>query len=95
MSELLATETTPLADSRRRNASLRGDLDGSRPVAVCRVCGDSYVKYRPWQNYCSPKCRKAAWLDSKKTEVPSDLRATLNRIESKLDKIIELNGGTK
>jgi hypothetical protein len=85
----MTSENTGTPERKRHNASFPGDKSDVRPIAVCRSCGASYAKYRTWQVFCSPGCRKAAWIESKQTEVPSDLRATLNRIEIKLDGIIK------
>jgi hypothetical protein len=40
---------------------------------------------RYWHKYFSPECRKKKW----NADPPSDIRATLNRIEAKLDQILK------
>jgi hypothetical protein len=59
---------------------------------VCGVCGAKFTPSRKWQEFDKEKCRKAAWAIRRRLEVPSDIRATLTRIESKLDQLL---AGTK
>ena len=59
--------------------------------ATCLVCGARYAKYRAWQTFCSPKCRKQAWIINHRagayTDVRNDIaeiKTSLSRIESRL-----------
>lgn len=58
------------------------------PSTTCPICGALRPKSRKWSTYCSDRCRKAAWKIKKQSEPPSDIRATLSRIESKLDRLL-------
>lgn len=55
-------------------------------------CGRSFVPAREWQVYYSDDCRKRGNKQLLSRKVPSDLRATLTRIESKLDALIARDG---
>jgi hypothetical protein len=86
------------ATSATRAGKMRPDALGGAIVpnparsTVCPICGQLRPKNRTWSTYCSDRCRKAAHRIKKQNEVPADLRATLNRIEMKLDQIIKRNG---
>ena len=69
-----------MAQGKRRNASVS-------TRSVCLACGRGYVRYRRWQSFCSPKCRKQAWELSKRTGAYTDIRITLAEI---LDRIKSL-----
>ncbi|MDD5534061.1 MAG: hypothetical protein PHC52_14815 [Syntrophales bacterium] len=76
-----------------RPHALSGEIVGNPTRSTtCPICGQRRPKNRKWSTYCSDKCRKAAWRIRKENETPADVRATLARIESKLDQII--SGGT-
>ncbi|MCK9600348.1 MAG: hypothetical protein M0R06_14985 [Sphaerochaeta sp.] len=63
-------------------------------LRVCECgCGKSFVSTRKWHRFYSDECRKRFNKQIKEREVPSDMRATLSRIEFKLDQII--NGGSR
>ncbi len=47
----------------------------------CEYCGKVYLKRRSWAKFCSRKCHDAQ-------HGKSDIRATLGRIESKLDALL-------
>jgi hypothetical protein len=57
-------------------------------LITCPICGKTQKKTRPWSVYCSGRCRKAAYSLRKKDETPADIRATLARIESKIDQLL-------
>jgi hypothetical protein len=63
-------------------------------VKVCPACTAKFEPIREWQDYCSAKCRKLAWRIGRRLTLPTDDRATLKRIESRLEAIeIKLSGG--
>ena len=76
-----------VGQDRRQNASVS-------TRAVCLVCGTGYAKYRSWQSFCSPKCRKRAWALSKRVGAYTDIRLTLTEILGRV-KAIESHLGMK
>jgi hypothetical protein len=77
-----------------RPETMRADASWASParparVRACGVCGAKFAPSRKWQDFCSDKCRKLAWRIRRRLDTPADIRATLNRIESKLDQIIK------
>ena len=66
-----------------------GEAKGRLVLCECG-CGRSFVKTRKWHRFYSAECRKRYF---QKDREPADIRATLARIESKVDQII--SGGTK
>ena len=54
---------------------------------TCPVCGAIKHRTRRWQAFCSPACRKAAWLIGHRTGTYTDIRAQLDRIEKDLGTI--------
>ena len=64
----------------RQNASIS-------TISVCPVCGKGFAKKRRWQTFCSQKCRKQAWLISKRVGAYSDLRNGIDDIKRQLDRI--------
>jgi hypothetical protein len=60
-------------------------------IRVCSCgCGKSFKPKRRWHHFYSAKCRKTVWTIKHSEQTPADIRATLNRIEIKLDQAIEL-----
>ena len=60
-------------------------------MGTCLVCRTVYPKYRYWQSFCSPRCRKMAWVINHRagtyTDVRNDIKdikASLARIEAKV-----------
>lgn len=82
--------------SARRPGKMRLDaLCGAISTApsrttACPICGQPRLKTRKWSTYCSDRCRKVAWQIKRGEQIPADIRATLNRCESKLDAIIQI-----
>lgn len=33
----------------------------AKATAICLVCGHRFDVNRPWQRFCSPKCRQYRW----------------------------------
>ena len=73
-----------MAQNKRQNALRRAN-------SVCPVCRGGFIKKRPWQAFCSAKCRKAMWEAEQKNRPAYDIRARLDelidavrRIERKL-----------
>ena len=60
----------------------------------CPVCGGGFVKKRAWQSFCTPKCRKQAWVLSKRVGAYTDIRLTLAEILVRL-RTIESKLGIK
>jgi hypothetical protein len=54
------------------------------------VCGASYPKHRRWQTFCSPKCRKRAWLINHRTGAYTDIRTDIAAIKADVAAIKEL-----
>ena len=75
------------AQDRRQNGS-------ESTNATCLVCGTEFAKYRRWHAFCSPKCRKQAWLISHRTGVYTDVRMEIKDIKASLARI-ETNMMTK
>ena len=67
-----------------RKESGQGGANGRRVTCECG-CGRSFVKTRKWHRFYSDDCRKRYF---KKDREPADIRATLGRIESKLDALL-------
>jgi hypothetical protein len=61
--------------------------NGSTRVCLCG-CGRSFVSTRKWHRFFSDDCRKRFNKQIKEREVPSDMRASLRRIEDKLDLLL-------
>jgi endogenous inhibitor of DNA gyrase (YacG/DUF329 family) len=72
----------------RPDALCGANSTATGPSTSCPICGAVRSKSRKWTTYCSDRCRKAAWLIRKQSETPADIRATLSRIESKLDALL-------
>jgi hypothetical protein len=64
------------------------DTKPNRPEKTCPVCEAKFIARRPWATYCSAKCRKTAWIITKRVGGYSDIREQLARIESKLDLLL-------
>jgi len=96
MNTTVPGETTPQTEftTPQEHHKMRADALSCRPaskygVRSCAACTVKFEPSRKWQHFCSEKCRKVGWAIMRRLEVPSDIRATLNRIESKLDQIIK------
>jgi len=61
--------------NRRQNGSIS-------TMSTCPVCGAGFAKYRSWHVFCSPKCRKAAWLMSHRTGTYTDVRNDIAAIKA-------------
>jgi hypothetical protein len=70
--------------------ALCGVIEGS--PALPGACGQPFAQKRSWHVFCSDRCRKEVDRLKRKHKVPSDIRATLTRIEAKVDQIL---AGTK
>jgi hypothetical protein len=78
--------TTKVPGKRTRNAP-----DALSPAArpcLCG-CGRSFVPTRIWHEYYSTECRKRGNRQMNRRSVPSDVRATMNRIESMLRTVVD------
>ena len=64
-----------------------GEAKGRLVLCECG-CGRSFVKTRKWHRFYSDDCRKRFNKQVREREIPSDIRATLGRIESKLDALL-------
>jgi len=69
-----------IARDRRQNGS------GST-MGTCLVCRTLYPKYRSWQTFCSPKCRKQAWIINHRTGVYTDVRHDIAAIKAQIGRI--------
>ena len=58
--------------------------------SVCGHCGTKFTPRRPWQRFCSAACRFASW--EKRNPRQREVTEQLQRIEAKLDSVIETNG---
>ena len=85
---MIPRETATKEAGKMRPDALSGA--NGRLVACECGCGRSFVKTRKWHRFYSAECRKRYF---QKDREPADIRATLARIESKVDQII--SGGTK
>lgn len=63
------------AQDKRQNGS-----DSTK--SACLVCGAEFAKYRRWHAFCSPKCRKQAWLISHRTGIYTDVRNDIAAIKA-------------
>lgn len=85
----MTPETSAKQPGKMRPDALCGaNSTATGPSTSCPICGAVRSKSRKWTTYCSDRCRKAAWLIRKQSETPADIRATLGRIESKLDALL-------
>jgi len=50
--------------------------------AICLVCRATYVKYRRWQSFCSPRCRKRGWLINHRTGAYTDIRTDIAEVKA-------------
>ena len=86
---MIPRETVTKEPRKMRPHALCGaNSTATGPSTSCPICGAVRSKSRKWTTYCSDRCRKAAWLIRKQSETPADIRATLGRIESKLDALL-------
>ena len=69
--------------NRRQNGSISTN-------AVCPVCGGGFNKYRAWHVFCSPKCRKRAWMTSHRTGVYTDIRIEIAKIKADVAAILNI-----
>jgi hypothetical protein len=89
-----ATATAPQELHKMRADALSTPGSPTGRVKVCPACTAKFEPIREWQDYCSAKCRKLAWRIGRRLTLPTDDRATLKRIESRLEAIeIKLSGG--
>lgn len=66
-------------------------------IVRCLSCGRGVPRKRRWQAFCSPKCRKAAWLISHRTGTYTDVRQILSAIQVDIARIktqLGIKGGT-
>ena len=83
----MTPETTPKQPE--NDATMRPThLFPATRLCLCG-CGKSFVQTRKWHVYYSTACKKRGNAQIARRSVPSDLRATLTRIEIKLDGIIK------
>lgn len=54
----------------------------------CPVCGASFLAKRAWSQFCSDRCRKSFHRNIRTSGVTYDIRATLTRIEAKVDQLL-------
>jgi len=88
---MIPRETATRQPRKMRPDALCGSINGG-PV-LPGACGKPFQQKRTWHVFCSGHCRKQVDKFKKQSKQPSDIRATLARIESKVDQII--SGGTK
>jgi len=74
--------TPTMALNMRQNA-------GRGTNGTCPVCGDGFTKKRVWHAFCSPRCRKAAWLLIHRTATYTDIRIEIKDIKASLARIEE------
>jgi hypothetical protein len=85
----MTPETTDrIAGNRARNAS--DALSPATRLCLCG-CGKSFVQTRIWHEYYSTECRKRGNRQMNRRAVPSDVRATLTRIESAIRAVVDAN----
>jgi predicted nucleic acid-binding Zn ribbon protein len=53
-------------------------------IFTCPVCGTSKPRKRRWETFCSPRCRKAAWVLNHRTGTYTDIRKELADIKAML-----------
>lgn len=70
-----------MALNRRQNGS------GST-MSTCPVCRAEYAKYRRWQTFCSPRCRKTAWVIRHRTGIYTDVRNDIAAIKADMAWIV-------
>ena len=56
-------------------------------MSTCLVCRTVYPKYRYWQSFCSPRCRKMAWVINHRTGVYTDVRHDIAAILTRLGRL--------
>jgi uncharacterized Zn finger protein (UPF0148 family) len=76
-----AVNTPRMAENMRQNATVSTTI-------TCPVCGTSKPRKRRWEVFCSPKCRKAAWLLNHRTGTYTDIRQDIADIKKMLIAII-------
>ena len=67
--------TPTMALNMRQNA-------GRGTNGTCPVCGTGFSKKRVWHVFCSPKCRKRAWLLRRQTATYTDVRNDIAAIKA-------------
>jgi lysine/ornithine N-monooxygenase len=70
-----------MPQNRRQNGS------GST-MSTCLVCRAEYAKYRRWQTFCSPRCRKTAWVISHRTGTYTDVRNDIAAIKADMARVV-------
>jgi len=74
--------TSTMALNMRQNA-------GRGTNGTCPVCGTGFSKKRVWHAFCSPKCRKAAWVINHRAGIYMDIRIEIKDIKASLARIEE------
>ena len=59
-------------------------------LVICPVCRAPRPKSRKWALYCSPKCRKAAYVIRKGGEASPSVIERLNRIDENIRLLADL-----
>jgi hypothetical protein len=73
---------------RARNAS--DALSPATSLCLCG-CGKSFIQTRTWHVYYSTACKKRGNAQNARRTVPSDVRATLTRIELAIRAVVDAN----
>ena len=85
----MSTET-PRPD---RTMALNMRQNASRGTnGICPVCGDGFNKKRAWHAFCSPKCRKTAWIINHRAGISADIRIDIAAIKADVAAIMKIIG---
>ena len=91
MSHLIESPRAPGLASERgemaRKSKVSGDSGRTAGVSKCPECGASYARTRKHQTFCSARCRKASWDKERKIRPSYDIRAKLDAILVRLERI--------
>ena len=67
--------------------NMRQNGAGTKNI-VCPVCGAVKPKKRGWHSFCSPRCRKKAWLINHRTGIYTDVRNDIAAIKADMAWIV-------
>jgi hypothetical protein len=85
----MMTETSRIDSTKPLNRRQNGSISKK---GSCPLCGTGFAQYRSWHRFCSPRCRKKAWLIKHLAGTNADVRNDIAAIKADVARVVRRLG---